>query len=116
GLSQNQNGVKMSLFSRNTDKNKQNTLSLIEMMTAKIEQSPDNPALIFQRAKLYLKIQEPESALNDCIAAARLDKRYIKKGKLLCGRYHPILCEKFMSAVFYVINTDQPKPFIRKKE
>ena len=106
----------MSLFSRNTDKNKQNTLSLIEMMTAKIEQSPDNPAFLFERAKLYLKIQEPESALNDCIAAARLDKRYIKKGKLLCGRYHPILCEKFMSAVFYVINVGQAKPFIRKKE
>ena len=106
----------MSLFSRNPNKNKQNTLSLIEMMTAKIEQSPDNPAFLFERAKLYLRIQEPESALNDCIAAARLDKRYIKKSKVLCGRYHPILCEKFMSAVFYVINVGQAKPYVRGKE
>ena len=106
----------MHLFHRDNEKTKQQTLSLINMMSEKIEQTPDNPAFLFERAKLYLKIQEPEQALNDCIAATRLDRHYMKKSKILCGRYHPILCEKFMSAVFYVINTDQPKPFIRKKE
>ena len=103
----------MPLFHRDKEKTKQQTLTLIQMMSEKIEQSPDNPAFLFERAKLYLKIQEPEQALNDCIAATRLDRRYMKKSKILCGRYHPILCEKFMSAVFYVINVGQAKPYIR---
>lgn len=67
--------------------------------------------IIFKRGLLYLEIQEPDLALADFIIASKLDKSLIKKCKLLCGKYHPILLEKYISALYYQIDTSVIKPF-----
>ena len=103
----------MGLFNKKSQK--QNILDKIDKISKEMETNPDNPSLLFTRATLYLKIQQPESALNDFILASKADKKYIKKSKYLCGKYHPILGEKFMSAVFYVIDPRPVKPFVRHK-
>ena len=58
-----------------------------------------------------MKIQMPEPALLDFIKAIRINKKLINKCKMSCGRYHPILLEKFMSSIFYEINSEPVRPF-----
>ncbi|HOV14272.1 MAG TPA: hypothetical protein PK771_08320 [Spirochaetota bacterium] len=85
----------------------------ILVISSELETSSDKCSLLFKRGVLYLKIEEPEKALCDFIIACKQEKSLIKKCRFLCGKYHPLLLEKFMSATYYTIDTDVIKPFTK---
>lgn len=87
----------------------------IDEISAKLKEN-STPALLYKRGMLYLKIQEPDTGLLDFISALRSDKNFTKKCKAACGKYHPLLHEKLMSAIFYELNSALPRPIKRVKE
>ncbi len=91
---------------------KDKVLLEIDEISAKLKENPV-PALLYKRGMLYLKIQEPDTGLLDFIAAIRIDKNFTKKCKAACGKYHPLLHEKLMSAIFYELNSAIPRPVKR---
>ena len=93
--------------------NKKNIYKTIDDLTSQINTNKNNSLFLYNRGMLYLMIKEPETSLVDFIECCRYDKKFIKKCKYACGKYHPLLLEKFMSAVFYQIDTDVIKPFVK---
>ncbi len=94
---------------------KDKILQEIDEISAKLRENPV-PAQLYKRGMLYLKIQEPDTGLLDFIAAIRADKNFTKKCKSACGKYHPLLHEKLMRAIFYELNDAIPRPVKRDKK
>ena len=88
--------------------------NLIEMeileLSKELEIDNNNSKFLFNRGVLYLKMKNPEDALVNFILASKIDKNLTKKCQYLCGKYHPLLLEKFTSAMFYQINTNTIYP------